>query len=92
LYASQSIVLPFEIAHAADYLSMGGKFQDLHDLADIGIFMENYDLLGYDSKVKLITFINNGGPAGEVYKIINSQEMRQTNGQAKTGSQTLCQY
>ncbi len=92
LYASQSIVLPNEIVHAADYLSMGGRFQDIRNLAEVGIFMGAYDLLGYDLKTDLVEFINNGGSADEVYTFFDLQELRQMNDQSEDISPTLNQY
>lgn len=87
LYDSQSIVLPCEIVHAADYLSMGGRFQDIRDLADAGVFMSNYDLLGYDLKTEIVALVNNGGSEDEVYSLIDSQGRRQTSDQAEVGPQ-----
>jgi len=91
LYASCSVVLPYEIVHAADYLSMGGKLQDINDLAKVGVFMGNYDLLGYDVKTEMVAFINNGGSPDDVYDIINQKERHKASDQAEDGSPALCQ-
>ena len=92
LYASQSVVLPCEIVHAADYLSMGGKFQDIGDLASSGIFMGDYDLLGYDLKTELVTLVHGGGTEADIYLLINSQGHRQAADQSDSGSPTLGQH
>lgn len=92
LYASQSVVLPCEIVHAADYLSMGGKFQDIGDLASSGIFMGDYDLLGYDLKTELVTLVHGGGTEADIYHLINSQGHRQAADQSDSGSPTLGQH
>lgn len=88
LYASQSIVLPSEIVHAADYLSMGGKFKDIRDLAASGVFMSDYDLLGYDLKAEIVALVNSGGSVDELYSLIDSQRRSQTTSPAKADSPT----
>ena len=77
LYNSNRIILASEIREAAQYLSLGGRFEDLAELAHVGFFMEENSR---DEMCCAITFMNSGGAAEDVFRAI---KLRSVDTQAK---------
>lgn len=76
LYNSQEVILPDEIRRAAQYLSYGGRFEALRGLARAGFF-EQY--LSHEELLCAINFMNAGGAAIDVFRIVKHES---------TGTQT----
>lgn len=68
LYNSNRIILALEIREAAQYLSLGGRFEDLAELAHVGFFMEENSR---DEMCCAIAFMNSGGAAENVFQAVN---------------------
>lgn len=71
LYNTQKIILPAEIRNAAHFLSLGGRFESLGDLARAGFFMEEY---GHDAMERAVQFMNAGGAAHEAWRQTQKKE------------------
>lgn len=71
LYNTQAIILPTEIGSAAHFLSLGGHFEFLARLAQVGFFMEDYK---HDAMARAVQFMNGGGAADEVYQQIQETD------------------
>lgn len=67
LYNTNRIVLASEIRQAAQYLSLGGRFEDLAGLACVGFFMGESS---QDEMCCAITFMNSGGAVEDVFRAI----------------------
>lgn len=65
LYNTNRIVLASELRQAAQYLSLGGRFEDLAELAYVGFFMGESS---QDEMCCAITFMNSGGAAEDVFR------------------------
>lgn len=72
LYNSQEIILPDEIRRAAQYLSYGGRFESLRRLAKVGFFETDYS---HEEGLLAINFMNTGGAAIDVFRIVKHESM-----------------
>lgn len=68
LYNTLAVILASEIRPAACYLSLGGRFESLKGLADAGFFSVGY---GHDTTIRAVQFMNSGGNADEIYRVIS---------------------
>lgn len=67
LYNSNRIILASEIREAAQYLSLGGRFENLAELAHVGFFMGE---TSQDEMRCAIAFMNAGGAAEDVFQAV----------------------
>lgn len=73
LYYQADIVLPTEIVAAGRYLSVGGKYEDLHSLAAIGWFMDDFQSFPHDKLLQAVNYMNNGGSADGIYDVFSTE-------------------
>lgn len=73
LYYQADIVLPTEIVAAGRYLSVGGKYKDLHSLAETGWFMDGFQDIPYDRLLQAVNYMNNGGSADGIYDVSSTE-------------------
>lgn len=70
LYNSQEVILPDEIRRAAQYLSHGGRFESLRELARVGLFEQDHS---HEELLRAINFMNAGGTAIDVFRVVKHE-------------------
>lgn len=78
-YNTQDIILPTEIRAGADYMALGGRFESLRSLAEVGFFIGPKHTK--EELARAVQYMNASGTADSVFEAIQSSPEPEQEGQ-----------